>query len=58
MDVWAFDRTHAAWAEVGFGDPNGKGQLFTYVEPEEASLELLARAAGSDANVSRGAPTS
>ena len=56
MDVWAFDRTHAAWAEVGFGDPNGKGQLFTYVEPEQASLELLARAAGSDANVSRGAP--
>jgi len=56
MDVWAFDRTHAAWAEVGFGDPNQKGQLFTYVEPAQASIELLARPAGSDASVSRGSP--
>lgn len=54
MDVWAFDRTHAAWAEVGFGDPNGVGQLFTYVEPAQASVELRANPTVADATVSRG----
>jgi hypothetical protein len=55
MDVWAFDRTHAAWAEVGFGDPNGIGQLFTYVEPVQSSLEAQAHAPLTDASVARGA---
>jgi hypothetical protein len=55
MDVWAFDRTRAAWAEVGFGDPNGAGQLFTYVEPLQASLEARAHVPLADASVARGA---
>ncbi len=55
MDVWAFDRTRAAWAEVGFGDPNGIGQLFTYVEPLQSSFEARAQAPLADANVARGA---
>ncbi|MBP9592435.1 MAG: Ig-like domain-containing protein [Steroidobacteraceae bacterium] len=54
MDVWAFDRTHAAWAEVGFGDPNALGQLFTYVEPLQSSLELLGSVL-TDGSVGRGA---
>jgi hypothetical protein len=54
MDIWAFDRTHAAWAEVGFGDPNGIGQLFTYVEPLQSSLEVRA-SAPADGSVGRGA---
>jgi hypothetical protein len=54
MDVWTFDRTRAAWAEVGFGDPNGIGQLFTYVEPSQASLEARPLASLSDANAGRG----
>lgn len=54
MDMWAFDRTRAAWAEVGFGDPNGIGQLFTYVEPLQASLELRGNAL-TDGSVGRGA---
>lgn len=55
MDVWAFDRTRAAWAEVGFGDPNGIGQLFTYVEPVQGSLEARPLASLADANAGRGA---
>lgn len=55
MDVWAFDRTHAAWAEVGFGDPNGIGQLFTYVEPLQSSFEARPHAALADGSVARGA---
>jgi hypothetical protein len=55
MDVWAFDRTRAAWAEVGFGDPNGIGQLFTYVEPLQSSFEARAYAPLADTSVARGA---
>jgi Bacterial Ig-like domain (group 2) len=55
MDIWGFDRTHAAWAEVGFGDPNQRGQLFTYVEPVLANVEVFALAAPADATVGRGA---
>lgn len=55
MDIWAFDRTHAAWAEVGFGDPNQKGQLYTYVEPLQASVEARPHAALADFTAVRGA---
>lgn len=55
MDIWGFDRTHAAWAEVGFGDPNQRAQLFTYVEPATANVEAQARASSSDAAAARGA---
>lgn len=55
MDVWAFDRTHAAWAEVGFGDPNQIGQLFTYVEPAQSSFEARAHVPLADASMARGA---
>ncbi len=55
MDIWGFDRNHAAWAETGFGDPNQTGQLFTYVEPWQASFEVRAGVAPADANVNRGA---
>ncbi|MEW5756215.1 MAG: CFI-box-CTERM domain-containing protein [Pseudomonadota bacterium] len=54
MDIWAFDRTHAAWAETGFGDPNGKAQLFTYAEPEQANFEILAQGQFADADIVRG----
>lgn len=54
MDIWGFDRNHAAWAEIGFGDPNQRGQLFTYVEPAEAGVEWLQRACCTDADVARG----
>lgn len=54
MDVWGFDRTHAAWAEVGFGDPNQRGQLFTYVEPAQASVSLASLPVGTSATVGRG----
>jgi hypothetical protein len=55
MDVWAFDRTRAARAEIGFGDPNGVAQLYTYVEPALASIELIALAVPPSATVGRGA---
>ncbi len=54
MDVWAFDRTRAAWAEGGYGDPNGKTQLFTYVEPWEPNFEVLPHVSLADATVARG----
>ncbi|HOE30179.1 MAG TPA: Ig-like domain-containing protein [Planctomycetota bacterium] len=54
MDIWAFDRTHAAWAETGFGDPNQTAQLFTYVEPWQARFEVRGHVALADANVSSG----
>ncbi len=54
MDIWAFDRTHAAWAEVGFGDPNGVGQLFTYVEPAQSSVEVTMPTRLADLAVVRG----
>jgi hypothetical protein len=54
MDVWAFDRSHAAWAETGFGDPNQRDQLFTYVEPEQASIEAIALPVAANATVGRG----
>jgi uncharacterized repeat protein (TIGR01451 family) len=47
MDIWAFSRTSAAWAEGGYGDPNGRSQLFTYVEPEVPAFEVL-RCASAD----------
>ncbi|RLG20870.1 hypothetical protein DRN77_07295, partial [Methanosarcinales archaeon] len=40
--IWAFDTTHAIWHEGGDGDPNDRGQIFTYVEPREANFEVLA----------------
>jgi hypothetical protein len=55
MDIWGFDRTHAAWAEVGFGDPNQRAQLFTYVEPVTANVEAIATATPANATVGRGA---
>lgn len=55
MDVWAFDRTRAAWSEGGFSDPNGKTQLFTYVEPWLPNFEVLPHAPLADATVARGA---
>ncbi len=39
--IWAFGTTHAIWHEAGAGDPNGKGQIFTYIEPWEANFEVL-----------------
>ncbi len=54
MDIWGFDRTHAAWSEGGFGDPNQKAQLFTYVEPWEPNFEVLAHTALAHADVNRG----
>jgi len=39
-DIWAFDERHAVWHEGGAGDPNGKGQIFSYVEPEAANFEI------------------
>jgi hypothetical protein len=55
MDVWGFDLHQAAWAETGFGDPNQTDQLFTYVEPLEANLELRENVTLADANAARGA---
>ena len=54
MDIWAFSRNEAAWAETGFGDPNQTSQLFTYVEPWEANLEIRENVALDDANIARG----
>jgi uncharacterized repeat protein (TIGR01451 family) len=54
MDIWAFDRTHAAWAEGGYGDPNQKTQLFTYVEPWEPNFEVRTHTTLADANINRG----
>jgi uncharacterized repeat protein (TIGR01451 family) len=54
MDIWAFDRTHAAWAEVGYGDPNQTPQLFTYVEPWQPNFEVLTHTTFTNANVNRG----
>jgi hypothetical protein len=55
MDIWAFSRVDAAWAETGFGDPNQTSQLFTYVEPREANIEIRENVELDDANVARGA---
>ena len=55
MDIWAFDKTHAAWAEGGYSDPNGEAQLFTYVEPSDPEFELLPSSSITDSNISAGA---
>jgi uncharacterized repeat protein (TIGR01451 family) len=55
MDIWAFSRVSAAWAEGGFGDPNGQSQLFTYVEPEVPSFEVLKCSTAATAPVAPGA---
>jgi hypothetical protein len=54
-NIWAFDTTHAIWHEGGDGDPNGKGQIFTYVDPWEANFELLSGVSIKDAYVGPGA---
>jgi len=55
MDIWAFSRVDAAWAETGFGDPNQTSQLFTYVEPREANIEIRENVGLDDTDVARGA---
>ena len=55
MDIWAFSRNEAAWAETGFGDPNQTDQLFTYVEPWQANVEIRENVALDDMDVARGA---
>jgi hypothetical protein len=39
--VWAFDTMSAIWKDGGVGDPNGLSDIFTYVEPRVANLEVL-----------------
>lgn len=56
--IWAFDTMNAIWREGGVGDPNGKSDIFKYVEPRTANFEVLpgvglppVDAAAGDANV-------
>jgi hypothetical protein len=49
--IWAFDTTHAIWHEGGAGDPNGKGQIFTYVEPWEVNFEAVSGVSIKDSYV-------
>jgi len=39
--IRAFGTTHAVWHEGGAGDPNDKGQIFTYIEPLEDNFEVV-----------------
>jgi uncharacterized repeat protein (TIGR01451 family) len=54
VDIWAFDRVNAAWAEGGIGASNGRDQLFTYVEPFVPSFETLEHERFADADVEPG----
>jgi len=54
VDIWAFDRVNAAWAEGGIGASNGRDQMFTYVEPFIPSFEILEHERFADADVDPG----
>jgi len=47
--IFAFDTTHAIWQDGGVGDPNRLSDIFTYVEPWEADLEVLPATTIADA---------
>jgi uncharacterized repeat protein (TIGR01451 family) len=52
-----FDRASAIWKEGGISDPNGRSQLFSYVESWDPNFEVITRATFTNSDIPRGTTT-
>jgi photosystem II stability/assembly factor-like uncharacterized protein len=53
--VWLFDTMSAVWKDGGVGDPNDLSDIFTYVEPRIANVEVLPGTAIPPGSIAPGA---